>query len=231
MTAPIRLDTLLVGAAAPFGPPGKTSAIAKQPVDGPLPLGPEGFPGDEQADRRVHGGPEKAVHHYPRDHYAAWRDALHPAPAVLDAAGAFGENLSTTGLTEADVCVGDVWRLGGAVLQVSQARQPCWKLNHRFGVRDMAKRVQTTGRTGWYYRVLEAGAVARGDALSLIDRPHAAWPLTRLLRVLYVTPLDRAALTAMAALPELASSWRNLAENRLARGTVEDWNRRLDGAV
>ena len=228
MTAALRLDALLVGTAAPFGPAGKTSAIAKRPVDGPLLLGPEGFQGDEQADRRVHGGPDKAVHHYPRDHYAAWRDDLHPAPAVLDTPGAFGENLSTTGLTEADICIGDIWRLGRAVLQVAQGRQPCWKLNHRFGVRDMARRVQTTGRTGWYYRVLEPGPVAPGDALTLIDRPHADWPLTRLLRVLYVDTLDHAALEAMVAMTVLAPSWRTLAGNRLARGAVEDWNRRLN---
>ncbi len=226
----IRLDALLVGAAAPFGPPGKTSAIAKSPVDGPLFLGMEGFVGDEQADRRFHGGPEKAVHHYPRDHYAAWRAELVPPPTILAMAGAFGENLSTTGLTEADVCIGDVWRLGGAVLQVAQGRQPCWKLNHRFGVRDMAKRVQTTGRTGWYYRVLEPGRVAVGDAMTLENRPQPAWPLTQLLRVLYVDILDRAALETMATMVELAQSWRTLAERRLTQGAVEDWSQRLDGS-
>ncbi|MBP2312202.1 MOSC domain-containing protein [Azospirillum soli] len=223
------IRTVLVGKAAPFGPPGRTSAIAKTPVDGPRKVGPEGFLEDEQADRRVHGGPEKAIHHYPLDHHPAWRDDLGGDVPFLGQPGAFGENLSTLGLTEADVCVGDVFRAGSAVLQVTQGRQPCWKLNHRFGVPDMAKRVQTTGRTGWYYRVLEPGEIGAGDTLSLIERPHSDWSLTRLLHVLYVDTLNREALAQMAALPVLAQAWRTLAERRLERGAVEDWNGRLKG--
>ncbi|ACM00091.1 Pyridoxal kinase [Cereibacter sphaeroides KD131] len=161
--------TLLTGRAAPLPGSDVLSGIGKTPVAGPLTLGREGFEGDEQADRRVHGGPEKAVHHYPSDHYESWRAELGDLPAIL-APGGFGENLSTAGLTEAEVAVGDTFRLGGALIQVSQGRQPCWKLNHRFGVPDMARRVQLTGRTGWYYRVLEPGTVAPGDRLELIDR-------------------------------------------------------------
>jgi MOSC domain-containing protein YiiM len=259
----VTLSAILIGSAVPFGRPGAVSAIAKRPLAGRVALTPEGVAGDEQGDRRVHGGPDKAVHHYPADHYAAWRGDLAPAvldhaaenphlgPAsclpspgaasgrlaaerdahfahhVLDAPGAFGENLSTLGLTEADVCVGDVLRIGTATLQVSQARQPCWKLNHRFGRPDMARRVQSTGRTGWYYRVLEAGAAEAGDAVTLLERPCPDWPLARLLRVFYVDMLDRAALAGIAALEPLAASWRQLAQRRLETGQVEDWSRRL----
>ncbi|MBK3736242.1 MOSC domain-containing protein [Azospirillum brasilense] len=222
------ITAVLVGKAAPFGPPGRTSAIAKSPVDGPRAVGPEGFLDDEQADRRVHGGPDKAIHHYPLDHHPAWRDELGGDVPLLGQPGAFGENLATLGLTEADVCVGDRFRAGTALLEVAQARQPCWKLNHRFAVPDMAKRVQTTGRTGWYYRVPEPGVIGPGDRLALVDRPYPQWTLARLLHVLYVDTQNREALAEMAALPVLAQSWRTLAERRLTQG-VEDWSKRLNG--
>lgn len=225
----VRIDTVLVGAVAPFGPPGRTSAIAKTPVDGPRAVGPEGFLDDAQADRRVHGGPEKAIHHYPQDHHAAWRAELGGETPLLGQPGAFGENIATMGVTEADVCVGDVYRAGTAVLQVAQARMPCWKLNHRFAVPDMAKRVQATGRTGWYYRVLEPGAVGPGDTLERLERHHPDWPLTRLLRILTVDMLNRDELAAMAALPLLSPGWRTLAARRLERQAVEDWDGRLNG--
>jgi MOSC domain-containing protein YiiM len=186
-----------------------------------------GFEGDEQGDRRHHGGPEKAVHHYPEAHYAAWRREFPERHAHTFRAGAFGENLVSAGLTEANVCVGDVFRLGAALIQVSQARQPCWKLNLRFGIPDMSRRVQDSGRTGWYYRVLEAGVVAPGAALDLLERPHPDWPLARLLFQLYEDPLNDSALAAMAELDSLAPSWRELAQRRLASGRIEDWSHRL----
>lgn len=222
------LKALLVGTVKPFGPGGVPSGIAKQPVAGPVHLGREGFAGDGQGDRRHHGGPDKAVHHYPFDHYAAWTREIGPR-AVLEQPGAFGENLSCAGMTEADVALGDVFRLGGAVVEVSQGRQPCFKLNHRFAVTDMAARVQRSGRTGWYYRVLEEGRVAPGDSLVRLERRAPDWPLQRLWRVLYSDRLARDELSAMAALPLLPVSWRRLAERRLTTGQVENWNRRLFG--
>ena len=225
------LAAVLVGRTAPLGPSGVPSGIAKTEIEGPVAIGPHGLEGDEQGDRRNHGGPEKAVHHYARDHYAAWRHELPGLPTVLDAPGAFGENLSAAGLTEAAVCVGDLWRVGTALLQVSQARQPCWKLNHRFGVADMARRVQASGRTGWYYRVIEPGAVRAGDVLRLADRPHPDWPLARLLHAFYVDRMDRAALEGIAGLDALAERWRSLAAQRLQRGKVDSWTARLEGGA
>ncbi|MBK4216957.1 MOSC domain-containing protein [Paracoccus caeni] len=222
------LITLLTGKAAPLAGSDSHSGIVKRPVAEALHLGPEGFETDEQADRRVHGGPEKAVHHYPRDHYSAWRDDLGPLP-VLREPGAFGENLSTYGLTEDDVAVGDIFRLGEALIQVSQGRQPCWKLNHRFGVPDMARRVQGTGRTGWYYRVLQTGMVAPDDRMTRIDRLAPDWTLRRLWHVMYVDRLNRDALEQIAALDVLAEGWRRYATRRLESGRVEDWRPRLEG--
>ncbi len=225
------IHAVLRAAAVPCahldGRPGGLSAIAKQATPEPVRVGPLGLEGDEQGDRRVHGGPEKAVHHYAREHYGAWRGELGPLPA-LEAPGAFGENLSTTGVTEATVCWGDRVRAGTALLEVSQSRQPCWKLNARFRVADMAARVQQTGRTGWYYRVLEPGTVQAGDRLTLIERPHPEWPLARVIGVLYERTLEPGLLRELARL-RLPDSWQALVHRRLEQHAVEDWSRRIDG--
>lgn len=219
---------LLIGRARPLPDSDVTSGIYKSVVSRPLSLGPTGFEGDEQADLRVHGGPQKAVHHYPADHYALWLSELGPSEG-LQGIGGFGENISTHGLTEMDVAVGDVFKLGTAIIQVSQGRQPCWKLNRRFDVGDMARRVQTTGRTGWYYRVLETGVVAPDDVLTLQDRLAADWTLHRLWHTLYVDRMNLAELEQIAALEVLAEGWRKYAVRRLASGQVEDWRARLEG--
>lgn len=181
-----------------------------------------------QGDRVRHGGPEKAVHHYPFEHYAAWSNDLGAHP-LLEEPGAFGENISTLGLTEDNVAIGDVFGLGSAVIEVSQGRQPCWRLNERFGRKAMARDVQATGRTGWYYRVLRPGTVAPSDRLIPLDRAAPEWTIARIWRAFYVDPLNRGELAGIAALDRLADSWRGLAARRLESNAVEDWNRRLAG--
>lgn len=119
--------------------------------------------------------------------------------------------------------------MGTALVQVSQGRQPCWKLNARFGIKDMALQVQKTGRTGWYYRVLEPGTVAPGDSLRRVERPTPDWTVERTWRVLYVDMLDPDELAAMASLPNLAAGWQGYAAKRLASRRVEDWDKRLNG--
>ncbi|MHA6686618.1 MOSC domain-containing protein [Mesorhizobium sp. A556] len=220
----VDIEALFIGKLAPLGPQRAPSGIRKARADGPQDVTSVGLLGDHQGDTKSHGGPEKALHHYPRDHYAAWAaDGIEAVPA------AFGENISTFGLTEGDICIGDIYRLGKAVLQVSQGRQPCWRLNARFERPDMAYRVQKTGRTGWYYRVLGEGTASAGDALTLEERPQPHWPLTRLIDLLYTRTLDLTALAGLAAMPELAPSWRNLATRRLETGSVENWEKRLRG--
>lgn len=223
-----RIDALLTGPAVPFGPNGEPSAVNKQTTHARLRVGVLGLEGDEQGDRKHHGGPEKAIHHYARDHYPAWIEELPSAAALLASPGAFGENVSTLGMTERTVCIGDVYRLGTAVVQVSQARQPCWRLNVRFNVGDMARRVQTCRRTGWYYRVLEPGEVAAGDSLTLVERPSSGWTLERILVALYVDRLNSAELESIASLTSLAEGWRRLARRRLESRVIEDWSRRLE---
>ena len=223
----VAVDALLDGKARAYTRPGTSSAIDKRPLAGAVHIGELGLEGDEQGDLRVHGGVDKAVHQYAFDHYTAWRQDLGVLP-LLQAPGAFGENISTRGLTEADVCLGDRFVLGDALLEVSQGRQPCWKLNDRFGVADMARRVQATGRTGWYYRVLRPGTARAGDVLVLIERPHPGWTLQRLGALLYQRVLDPIQLEPALALP-LVPSHRKLIERRLEQGAVEDWSRRVDG--
>ena len=219
---------LLTGKAQPYTRPGSRSGIAKQPRSDKVWISPIGLEGDEQGDLRVHGGPDKAVHHYPFQHYAMWQAELGERPQ-LQTAGAFGENISTFGLDERTVCLGDRYTLGSALLEVSQGRQPCWKLNDRFGVADMARRVQDTGRSGWYYRVLQPGLAQAGDALALLERPHADWPLQRLGQLMYQRVLSPALLEPALALP-LVPSHRKLFERRLQQGIVEDWGSRLHGS-
>ena len=222
-----RVRAVLTGRAVPYTRPGTFSAIAKQPVAGAVAVGAESLAGDEQGDRRVHGGPDKAVHVYPWAHYAIWRGELGDLP-VLAAPGAFGENLSVDGLDEQNVCLGDEWQIGSALFAVSQGRQPCWKLNDRFGVPDMARRVQDTGRTGWYLRVLEQGSLQAGDAVVLAARPHPDWPLERIATLIRQRTCDAATLRAVLSLP-LPPSWRKLFKRRLEQGMAESWDQRLWG--
>lgn len=119
--------------------------------------------------------------------------------------------------------LGDRVRIGSVLLEVAQAASLCWKLNLRFGHKDMARRLQDTGRTGWYWRVLEPGHLQAGDAIHLIARPHPEWTLARVARdLLYHRPLDREALQGLARLP-LPPSWQRIVQGRLERGQVEDW--------
>jgi len=223
------VDHVLIGSLAPLGPREVPSGIGKRPVEGRVLVGTEGLVGDAQGDRKNHGGPEKALHHYAFDHYATWRGMIGEKP-ILEAPGAFGENFSVTGMTEDNVAVGDTFRLGEAVIQVSHGRQPCWKLNVRFDVPDMALRVQKTGMMGWYYRVLETGHVEAGDEFQLLDRLSPDWTIRRMWRTLYIDTMNLDELAAMAALPHLPEIWRGYAERRLATRQVEDWSRRLTGA-
>ncbi|MGL5975026.1 MAG: MOSC domain-containing protein, partial [Aeromonas sobria] len=144
--------------------PGLISAIHKQPISAPVRCTFAGLEGDEQCDQRHHGGPDRALHYYPADHYLwwqTWQTALGlPAPRTPWQPAAFGENLSGLGLTEAQACIGDVYRLGEALIQISQPRSPCFKLNQRFGYGQMSQVMQLNGRCGWLLRVLEEGMIA-----------------------------------------------------------------------
>lgn len=204
---------LFVGALAPLEPEGQPSGIIKYPVAAPVYLGPEGLAGDAQGDRRVHGGPEKAVHHYAAENYARLA-AQFPAAAPALVPGSLGENVSTVGWDEHSVCLGDVFALGAARVQVAQPRSPCWKIDHRFDHKGMARFIAETGITGWYYRVLAEGEVAPGEAFELLERNADPIPLAELWRVWLTHRPDNASLQRLAATPGLTPAWRKKIADR-----------------
>lgn len=213
---------LFAGRPRTFGD-GDRSAIVKAPVLASAWLDAGGLGGDEQADRVHHGGSDRALSHYPADHLPYWQAQL-PAQAETFVPGAFGENLMCDGLTETQVCIGDVFQLGSAVVQVTQPRQPCWKVNQRFGIETLSRRMVDTRRCGWLYRVLEPGWVAPADSLHLAESDrdgitlHALWDLT----LAEAPELDT--LEAVSAHPALAEAWR------LRLRTRGQWlRRRRDG--
>jgi MOSC domain-containing protein YiiM len=182
-----------------------TSGYRKDPVSGPVAVGTLGLAGDEQFSRDVHGGPDKAVLAYAAAHYPDWRTRLGIARF---GPGAFGENLTLEGWDETTVCVGDRFRAGGALLQVSQPRGPCANIARFWDREDLTRIVTQDGRAGWYLRVLEPGAVADGDAFTRIESPHPEWPVTRVFRYYTRESRDRAGLAALAALEPLSGYLR-----------------------
>lgn len=193
-----------------------TSGIFKEPVAGPVWLARTNLAGDGQGDRKNHGGSDKAVNAYSADHYPNWRAELARPDFPF---GAFGENFTIAGLTEESVCIGDSYALGEARVQVSQPRQPCWKLSRRWRMQDLSARVEATGHTGWYFRVLAEGTVEQDLPLTLIDRPFPQWTIARANRIMLGRKADPAAAADLAACPALARSWQmTLSKSAVAGG-------------
>lgn len=191
-----------------------TTAFFKTPVAGAVFAGRMNLEGDCQADREHHGGIDKAVLAYSADHYAWWHEQLqHPDLPY----GGFGENLTIAGLTEETVCIGDRWQAGDVVFEVSQPRQPCWKLSRRWRIDRLAQQVVASGKSGWYLRVLAEGPIAAGMELRLVERPHPAWTVARASEVMHHCKHDLAAAAELAALPPLAASWKATLGERLQK--------------
>jgi MOSC domain-containing protein YiiM len=189
------------------------SGIRKHPVppDKRLWLSWLDLAGDGQADLDVHGGSDKAVYAYPSEHLATWADEL--GQTLGDAP--FGENLSTLGALERDVGIGDLWRWGAAVLQVTQPRWPCFKLDLFQGREDIGARLRTSGRTGWYLRVLEPGEVPVGGPIEVVQRDSAGISVhdAHLAMLERRTPPER--LREVAEHPALAEQWQTPLRRRL----------------
>ncbi len=207
---------ICTGQAQPFRGRGR-SAIAKLPLAGKVQITFAGVAGDQQADRAHHGGPDMAIHHYPLDHHAFWRAELGDLP-LLDQPGAFGSNLAVAGLAEGDVLLGDRFRLGSALIEACQPRQPCWKIEHRIGAKGMVKTIMQTGRCGWFYRVIEPGEAAAGDTLGLEQRGLAGWSMARLFEAIWGTntPWDACLVGEIVALPHLAEKLRGQLAEKIA---------------
>jgi MOSC domain-containing protein YiiM len=197
-----------------------TTGIFKHPVEGRVSVATLNLDGDRQADLSVHGGKDKAVYCYPIEHYDYWKRELpgHTLPMA-----AFGENFTTTGLTEDSVHLGDQLAIGSALFVVSQPRLPCYKLGVRFQSDDMVKRFLASGRTGFYFAVRQEGEVGAGDEITVTSRDPEALPVSEITR-LYVAKAYNADDVArvrralrVAALPE---SWKDHLRARLRTNSI-----------
>lgn len=190
------------------------TAFFKSPVAGSVRFGSMGLNGDQQADRENHGGLDKAVLAYSADHYAYWRPHLHLPEMPY---GGFGENLTIEGLDETAVCIGDQWQAGQVLCEVSQPRQPCWKMGRRWRLPDLPKQVIQNGKSGWYLRVLADGELTAPAEIRLVSRPRPSWTVARASRLLYHENDNVAGLQELADLPELSHAWREELLERIAR--------------
>ena len=199
------LEAICTGTARPFNG-AELSAFAKRPWEGKVQILEDGLAPDEQADRKHHGGPDMALHLYPLAHYEYWRGELGDID-LLNEPGAFGSNLAVRDLTEDQVHLGDRFRLGSALIEISQPRKPCWKIEHRFAdhcdSKGMVAKIVKSARCGWYFRVLETGEAEAGDTLERIEPGHEDWDIARASFALHAgkgTAQDYAELAAMEVL-------------------------------
>ncbi|MES1200870.1 MAG: MOSC domain-containing protein [Pseudomonadota bacterium] len=193
-----------VGLTAPLGPQGVPSAFVKLATQGAVHVHELGLAGDQQADLRVHGGPDKAVYGYATAHYDAWRRDF-PEHARIFAPGSLGENLAIDGVTETDLCIGDVHAIGTALLRVCQPRQPCFKFALRFDDERLPQAMVINGRAGWYYRVIQTGELSAGDKIELRERPNPDFSFARLVELMSRRNATRDELTSLAGMTGLAS--------------------------
>ncbi len=201
-----RIVQLAIGRPENHAAPGEESwitAIFRKPVSAAVFCTKLGFEGDQVGNRRVHGGPDKAVLCYSAANYPKWQAEGMPASA-----GGFGENLTIEGLDEETVCIGDVYRIGEVEAQVSQPRGPCNTLASRWGRTELVKVVKENHRSGWYLRILREGKIAPGDAVELIGRPNPAWNVARTSEVNYSRNRSLEDVRALVEIPELSENWR-----------------------
>ena len=180
------------------------TGMCKKPVTLPIKLTKQGFEGDGVGDLKHHGGHDKAVCVYALDHYVYWEKIL--GRKMPDAA--FGENFSVTDMKEDDICIGDIFRAGKAMVQVSQPRQPCSTLAARYGREDFVKLVVDSGRTGFYFSVLEGGMVKPGDSLSRVEQDPRRASITFANRIYHHDRKNREGIEKVLAVPALSESWQ-----------------------
>lgn len=202
-----------------------TSGIFKQQLSGSVHITKDGLPGDGHV-YEGHGGPDKAVFVHAAVHYTFWEQKLGLKDMPF---GGLGENFTTEGMLETDVCIGDVYRVGSLLLQVSQPRPPCWKLSRRFGIKQLSLLIEETCRTGFYFRVLEEGECQAGDTFSLQDRPAPEWNTARVYHIYQdvASYMDEAKFLSRS--PYLAERMRRELEKYYNAGSTIDKHSRLIG--
>ena len=193
------------------------TGIFKEPVPGRVALRRLNLEGDRQADLTVHGGVDKAVYAYPVEHYDHWRRGLE---RELSSCGQFGENFTVSGMLESSTSIGDVYRIGTAVVQVTQPRTPCFKLGIRMGDRRFLRPFLASGRTGFYLRVLEEGEVGAGDEIELVRADPSGLTVAELLRLAYEDPDDLEGAKRAAAVQALSADWREWLGARVTKSGV-----------
>jgi MOSC domain-containing protein YiiM len=192
-----------------------TSGIFKAPVSGPVWLGKTNLVGDGQADLKNHGGPDRAALMYGASRYPAWREQLGIPDLPY---GAFGENSTVSELTEESVCIGDIYQIGDARVQVSQPRQPCWKLGRRWQIKELTALVLNKAQGGWYNRVLQEGYVEAGMPVMLVERPYPQFPVAHVFALMNEWIDDPAATVELASLEILSRGWRRVFYGRAHAG-------------
>lgn len=202
-----------------------TSGIFKEPIEGPVFAKQTGLVGDGQADLKNHGGPDKAINAYPREHFVYWKEQL----GLECLPGAFGENFTTQGLLETDAFIGDVFKIGEIIVQVTQPRQPCWKLARKWRVKNLAALVQKTGYTGWYFRVLNEGKVVAPDEFELLERPHPEWSVAKANNIMHNMKTDWDASLQLGSCPALSKSWASSLITRAQKQQIAQEEPRLIG--
>lgn len=210
----LNLEAICTGRPRPFRGD-EQSAFAKEPVHGTVAIHAEGIEGDTQVDRKHHGGPHMAVHLYPLSHHAFWSRELG-GHDLLALPGAFGSNLSVGGVTEQEVLLGDRFLLGSALIEISQPRLPCWKIEHRFGRKGMVATIIQTARCGWYFRVIEAGEAQAGDILERVETGRTGWTIAEVFSEIAnpKAATEAGRLEAMATCDILSPSWREGARKK-----------------
>ncbi|MBV9503134.1 MAG: MOSC domain-containing protein [Acidobacteriaceae bacterium] len=189
------------------------TSIFKTPVYGKVALRRYNVQGDRQSDLRVHGGPSKAVYSYSSEHYPFWAEQLPGTPLPV---GAFGENLTTEGMLEEDVHIGDVFRAGSAILKVTQPRMPCYKLAIRMNRSDMVKRFWASGRSGTYFSIVEEGEFESGDPIEPLESDPRQLSVADVVR-LHKRETDDPDLFSRAMEAPLSGSWKHEIRERWAQ--------------
>lgn len=200
------------------------TGMCKLPVQGELFLSSVNLEGDEQADLTYHGGVDKAVCVYSFEHYPHWESVMNRQLHL----GAFGENLTVKGLLESEVCIGDVFQLGAAIVQVSQPRQPCHKLAKRYDIPDLALQVQQSGYTGFYLRVLQEGIVSQEKSIRLLERDPHGFTVQYANHIMHHDRNNLRAAERMLQVKALSQNWQRTFTKRLT-GTESDPKLRLYG--
>ncbi len=207
---------------------GVDTAINKQPVSGDIYLNKQGLTNDECADTKHHGGIERALHQYPKEHYAYWQQHYPNTKTPWQVPG-MGENLSTFGMTEESVHIGDQYQIGDAIIEVSQPRSPCFKVNRKWDQTDLSMKMQMLSKCGWLYRVIKPGLIPVNTTMAMISRDENSLSVKAICDIYFGDPLNKNGLDKLLKLDKLSSSWREKIITRLETGKVENWNFRLKG--